>query len=103
MLVRGLEPPERVGAVAVSVEELGGLRSAVQHVLCREALSLTDVSDLVILRGTRIERPTEEQLGHHAAEGPHVDGLAERQAEDDLRGSVVSALQVGVADGLADV
>lgn len=39
---------------------------------------------LIVLRGPRVEGPTEEELGYHAAQGPHVDGLAERQAQDDL-------------------
>ena len=34
--------------------------------------------------GAGVERPAEEQLGHHAPEGPHVYRLAERQAEKDL-------------------
>lgn len=39
---------------------------------------------LIILRGPRVEGPTEEELGYHTAQGPHVNGLTERQAQDDL-------------------
>lgn len=42
---------------------------------------------LIELRGPRVEGPPQEELGDHAAQGPHVDGLAERQAKDDLRSS----------------
>lgn len=42
---------------------------------------------LIVLRGPRVEGPPQEELGDHAAQGPHVDGLAERQAKDDLRSS----------------
>lgn len=42
---------------------------------------------LIVLRGPRVEGPPQEELGDHAAQGPHVDGLAERQAQDDLRSS----------------
>lgn len=58
--------------------------SPVKHVLGGQALRLRDVADLVILRGAGIQRPAEEQLRHHAAEGPHVDGLAERQTKNDF-------------------
>ena len=46
MLIRCLEPPERVRAVSISVEELGRLGRVVQHVLGRETLRLADVADL---------------------------------------------------------
>ena len=42
-------------------------------------LSLRDISDLVVLAGAGVERPAQEELRHHAAQGPHVDRLAERQ------------------------
>lgn len=40
---------------------------------------------LIILRGPRIEGPSQEELSYHTAQGPHVYGLTERQAQDDLR------------------
>ena len=46
MLIRGLEPPERVGAVPIPVKELCCLGCVVQHVLSRKTLSLADVTDL---------------------------------------------------------
>ena len=66
-------------------------------------MGLADVTNLVVLRGPRVEGPSEEELCHHAAQGPHVDGLAEGQSQDDLGGPVVTRLQVSVADGFADV
>lgn len=74
-----LEPPERIGAVHVPVEEFGGLAGIVEHVLRGQALRLTDVADLVVLRGARVEGPAQEQFSHHAAQRPHVNSLTERQ------------------------
>ena len=68
-----------------------------------QALGLADVSDLIVLGRARVQGPAQEELGHHTAQAPHVDGLTEREAEDDLRGSVVARLEVRVADGLAHV
>ena len=80
-----LQSPERVVAFRVlSDEEARRLRRGVEHVFGGQALRLRDVADLVVLGGARVERPAEEQLGHHAPEGPHVYRLAERQAEKDL-------------------
>lgn len=42
---------------------------------------------LIILRGPRVEGPSQEELCNHTAQGPHVYGLAKRQAKDDLRSS----------------
>jgi len=66
-------------------------------------LRLADVSDLVVLGGARIEGPAQEELGDDAAQRPHVDGLAEGQAQDDLGRAIVAALQVRVAHRLAHV
>lgn len=74
-----LEPPERIGAVHVPVEEFGGLAGIVEHVLRGQALCLTDVADLVVLRGARVEGPAQEQFSYHAAQRPHVNSLTERQ------------------------
>ena len=43
------------------------------------------------------------QLHGYTAQRPHVDGLAEGEAEDNLRGAVVAGLEVGVAHRLAHV
>ncbi len=56
-------------------------------------MRLTDVSDLVVLGRARIEGPAEKEFGHDASEGPHVDGLAEGEAEDNFRRSVVPVLK----------
>lgn len=39
---------------------------------------------LIVLGGSGVEGPSQEELGYHTAQGPHVYGLAERQAQDDL-------------------
>ena len=103
MLLGRLETPERITRLHIAIEELGRLGGWVQHPLGGETLRLADVADLIVLGRARIERPAKEEFGHDAAQRPHVDGLAERQTEDDLRGAVVATLQVRVADGLADV
>ena len=36
-------------------------------------------ANLIVLAGSRVERPAKKQLGHHAAQRPHVNRLAERQ------------------------
>ena len=36
--------------------------------------------DLVVFAAARVEGPAQEELRHHAAQRPHVDGLAEGQA-----------------------
>lgn len=41
-------------------------------------------TDLVILGGTGVERPAQKQLGNDAAQGPHVNGLTERQTQNNL-------------------
>ena len=41
-----LEPPERVGSLVVSVEELAGFGGSIEHILSRYALCLTDVTNL---------------------------------------------------------
>ena len=58
---------------------------------------------LIILWWAWIEWPTQEQLGHNASQGPHVDGLAERKSQNDFRRSIISTLKVGVAHGFRDV
>ena len=103
VLLRRLQPPEGVAGVPVPVEELDGLAGVVEHVLGGQPLGLADVADLVVLAAAGVERPAQEELGHHAAEAPHVDGLAEGEAEDYLRGAVVAGLEVGVAHRLAHV
>ena len=42
---------------------------------------------LVVLQGSRVERPTKKELSHHTAQGPHVYGLGERKSQDNLRSS----------------
>lgn len=42
------------------------------------------VADLVVLRGSRIQRPSQEELSNDTSQRPHVDGLAEGEAQDDL-------------------
>ena len=103
MLFRSLDPSEGITCVSIPVEELRCLTRVVEHVLGGKALGLTDVADLVILRGPGVQGPAQEQLGHHAAQAPHVDGFAEREAEDNLGSSVISGLKIGVADRLAHV
>lgn len=40
---------------------------------------------LVVLWGSRVEGPSQKELRYHTAKRPHVYGLTERQAQDDLR------------------
>lgn len=49
VFIRGLQPPEWIRTVPIAIEELCRLRCVVQHVLSRQSLSLTDVSDLIVL------------------------------------------------------
>lgn len=43
---------------------------------------------LIVLWSSRVEGPSEEELSYHAAQGPHVYGLTEGQAQNDLRSPV---------------
>lgn len=102
-----LQPPQGVAGVGPPVEEPAAFGSSAQQVLGRKPLGLRDVAnlrgqeatsavapgkgrlsrngyDLVVLRGSGIKRPSQEELGDHTPQGPHVDGLAEREAQDDL-------------------
>ena len=42
------------------------------------------MSYLVVLRRPGVEGPAEEEFSYHTAKGPHVNGLTERQAQNDL-------------------
>ena len=75
MLFRSLDPSEGITCVSIPVEELRWLACVVEHVHGGKAL--TDVADLVILRGAGVQGPAQEQLSHKAAQVAHVDGLAE--------------------------
>lgn len=67
------------------------------------ALRTDNIPNLIVLGRAGIQWPSQEQLGHHAAQRPHVDGLAERQAEDDFGRPIVARLQVRIAHGFAHV
>lgn len=45
-------------------------------------------ADLIIFRGPGIKWPAEEEFSNDAAQRPHINGLAERQTQNDLRSSV---------------
>ena len=49
VLLWRLQSPKRVAGVAITVEEFDGFTCIVQHVFCRQALGLADVSDLIVL------------------------------------------------------
>ena len=50
-----------------SYEEARGLSCAGEHVFGGKPLCLGDVAYLVVLRGARVERPPQKQLGDHTA------------------------------------
>ncbi len=66
-----------------------------------QTLCLTDVLDLILLTRPWVKPPAQEEPGHHTAQAPHFNSLAEWQAWDYLRGTVVSGLEVGVTHCLA--
>ena len=101
--VRMMADEAVVDGALVQIEEALRLGGRAQHVLGRRALRLAYVAQLVVLGRAGVERPAEEELGHDAAERPHVDRLAERQAEQYLGRSVVARLQVRRLHGLGDV
>ena len=88
---------------------------------CNAWMVAIGLSHMTVTRLTREERPAEEELSQHTAQGPHVNGLTVGQAQDHLwspagRGEsmaattppaaqispVVSALQVGSGTGRGD-
>ena len=59
-------------------------------------MNLHHVGELLGLVLTREERVASVELGHDAAEAPHVDGSRVRDAQDDLGRSVEATLDVCV-------
>ncbi len=49
-----------------------------------QSIKELEKSYLVILRCSGVERPAQEQLSDDTTQGPHVNGLTERQTQDDL-------------------
>lgn len=82
-----LQSPECAseGIDANAPVELVGLRRGGQQMIGKRSLRLGDVANLVILAGTGIQRPAEVEFSQNAAQGPHVDRLAVRQAQQNLR------------------
>jgi hypothetical protein len=70
-----LQSPERVCAVHISVEELCCFWCIIKHMLSRETLCLTNVTNLVILWWARVERPAKEQFCHYTTQWPHVNSF----------------------------
>lgn len=58
---------------------------------------------LIILGRSGVEGPSQEQFRHHAAQRPHIDSLAERQAQNDLWSTVIPRLQVRIAHRFTDM
>lgn len=64
--------------VHISVKEFGRFTGIVEHVLGWQTLRLTDVPDLIVLRTTGVQGPTQKQFRNNATERPHINGLAKR-------------------------
>ena len=98
-----LEPPKRIVADGVlSKEEPLSLGGRIQHVLRRQTLGLGDVAQLVVLAAAGVKGPPEEEFGHHAAQGPHVNALGERQAQQDLGSSAAKKGRGVMRDGVRE-
>ena len=97
-----LDRPIRIGGngavprVVAGAEEGAGALAGVQELLRRHAQDLHGAGQLVRLVFPGKERVTGEELGQDASEAPHVDGHAVLPAQDDLRGAIEAALDVGV-------
>lgn len=82
--------------MALGVDEVLCPFGLLQDFLWRHAQQLHDAGQLVALILTREQRVAGQQLSQYAAEAPHVNGKTVPRAEDHLRGSIETRLDVGV-------
>lgn len=65
--------------------ELARLLADFQHPVWWQTQHLGDTRDLVVLRTSREQRQTKEQLDNDTAERPHVNGCRVWQTQEDFR------------------
>lgn len=63
---------------------VGCITVVTQHSVQNNVLYTVYMLYLVVLQSSGVQRPTQEELGDDAAQRPHVDGLAERQPQNNL-------------------
>ena len=84
------------GVEGIFFEEEVAAGAQLDNILGWDSLDFHDVCELLGLILTREEWITCVQLGHNATEGPHVDACCVRDAQDNLRSTVKTTLDIGV-------